>query len=420
MIVHLDLDAFFASAERINNPALHNRPIAVGGRADPFIFDKKSKSKKVSLQNSGAFVPILFHRERKDNFESFFKEKNRTRGIVITSSYEARAFGIKTGMTLMEAIKRCPQLIVCVPNHALYHDLSHRLKSYLETKIPSLEQYSIDEFFGDVGGWIEDQDIETFAHTLRKDIEKEFNLPISIGIAKTKWLAKLSTNYAKPEGVKLLHPKDVSHFIHDIPIEKFPGIGRATQQKLQHHQKHTLGDIEASKVLLYSWGNAGKILYDRVCGLESEKVEHKRDRKSIGISRTFDPLADRKEIIRRVVILTRHLIFLVSKLQVFPKTLYVGIRYQYKSSKKQVSFEKLLSEDFLLKRVKEVFEELDICPHSDVIRLTISLTNFQKTANKYPSLFDFQEDRLSYNLSQKTQILREKYGIDIIKRGSEW
>jgi DNA polymerase-4 len=419
MIMHLDLDAFFASAERIANPHLRDRPIAVGGRADPFIFDKEAKSKRVSLKNAGAFVPTLFHRERGESFENFFKEKEKIRGIVITSSYEARAFGIKTGMSLQEAIKRCPKLIVCVPNHPLYHELSHKLKCFLEKHIPILEQFSIDEFFADVTGWIEDKDIEEFAQNLRLEIEKEFDLPISIGIAKTKWLAKLSTNYAKPKGVKLLLPEEIKDFISTIPIEDFPGIGRATQKRLKQYQKQTLGDVADSKALLYSWGNSGKILYDRVCGLEREPISHTRDRKSIGISRTFDAIENRVELKRRITILTRHLIFLVGKLQVHPKTLYLGIRYQYHSSKKQVSFERKLHEDFLLSLAQEMFDTLDIYPKSSVIRLTISFTNFQKTATKYPSLFHYQEDEKSIKISEKTQKLREKYGVDIIKRGSE-
>jgi len=417
--MHLDLDAFFASAERIGNPALHNIPLVVGGRADPFIFDKNAKSKKVSLENSGSFVPTLFHREIKKDFESFFKEKEKIRGIVVTSSYEARAFGIKTAMPLAQALKLCPQLVVCLPNHHLYHELSHKLRLFLETKVPSIEQYSIDEFFADVSGWIKDEDIESFAQDLKREIAEEFSLPISIGIAKTKWLAKLSTNFAKPDGIKLLKPEDVSHFIHNIPIEAFPGIGKATQKKLHHYQKRTLGDIEDSKNLLYSWGNSGKVLYDRVCGQDNDKIEHKSDRKSIGISRTFDPLVDRRELKRRVTILARHLIFLVSKLNLHPKTLYVGIRYQYQSSKKQVSFERLLHEDFLLNMALEVFDELDIYPQSVVIRLTLSLTNFQQNPNKYPSLFEYEEDRISHKLTEKTQKMREKYGVDIIKRGSE-
>jgi len=420
MILHLDLDAFFASAEVITNPALKGKPVAVGGRSDPFIFDKKANNRKTSLKNSGAFVPALFFSEKKENFESYFKEKEKIRGIVITSSYEARAFGIKTGMSITEALSRCPTLSICVPNHPLYHELSHALKIFLERKIPSLEQASIDEFFADVSGWIKDDDVEDFAKTLKEQILEKFSLPISIGIAKTKSLAKLSTNFAKPKGIKLLKPEDVSSFIHNIPIEAFPGIGRATQKKLLHYQKKTLGDIEDSKSLLYSWGNSGKALYDRVCGLDEDTVEHKRDRKSIGISRTFDPFEERGEIKRRMTILSRHLLFLVQKLHLHPKTLYVGIHYQYQAnSKKQVTFERLLNDDFFESIVQNTFHELDIYPKSAIIRLTISLTNFQKSPLKYPSLFDYQEDRVSHKLSESTQKMREKYGVDIIKRGSE-
>jgi len=418
--MHLDLDAFFASAERIGNPHLHNKPIAVGGRADPFIFDKRKKSKKVSLKNSGAFVPILFHRETEKKFESFFKEKEKIRGIVITSSYEARAYGIKTAMPLAQALTLCPHLHVCVPNHHLYHELSHKLQEFLSTKVPLLEQYSIDEFFADVHGWIADEDVETFAKELKEEIAQKFSLPISIGIAKTKWIAKLTTNHAKPDGVKMTKPEDVHTFIQDIPIEDFAGIGKATQKKLHHYQKRTLGDVKKSKTLLYSWGKAGKILYDRVCGLDDEKIEHKKDRKSIGISRTFDPLIDRIEIQRRVTILSRHLLFLVVKLHLNPKTLYLSIRYQYQAkSAKQIAIKHILHEKFLLSCTKKLFANLDIYPKSPIIRLTISLTNFQKTPDKHPSLFDYHDDRVAYRLTEKMQNLREKYGVDIIKRGSE-
>ncbi len=420
MIMHLDLDAFFASAERISAPHLQGKPIAVGGRSDPFIFDKKAKSKKVSLENSGAFVPVLFNREKETTFSTFFQEKERIRGIIITCSYEARAYGIKTGMSIREALSRCPNLIVREPNHQHYHTLSHDLRSFLETKVPSLEQYSIDEFFADVSGWIEEDDIEYFAKKLKKEILKEFSLPISIGIAKSKWIAKLATHFAKPDGIYYVPASHLSTFIHDIPISLFPGIGKAYQKKLLHYQKKTLGDIEASKELLYSWGNSGKVLYQRVCGIDNERVAHKKDRKSIGISRTFDPIIERKELKRRLMILARHLIFLVLKLQLHPKTIFVSLRYQYHtSSKKQISINRVLSESFLQEKVQELFDTLDVYPYSPLIRITISLTNFQQNLPKQLSLFSFESDQKSRELSLQTQKIREKYGVDIIKRGRE-
>ena len=115
MIIHLDLDCFFASCERLRDPSLRGRPIAVGGRGDPFIFAQASRRNlDVTLENSGAFVPTLFY-DARSGFEDYFVEGEKIRGIVITSSYEARALGVKTGMTIREALQRCPHLRYCLP-----------------------------------------------------------------------------------------------------------------------------------------------------------------------------------------------------------------------------------------------------------------------------------------------------------------
>ena len=149
MIIHLDLDAFFCSCERLRNPSLVGRAIAVGGRGDPFIFDKQpSHAKKLITLNSGAFVPSLFHSEH-DN-SKYFNDGEKIRGIVTTASYEARACGVKTGMTIYETLQRCPHIILLPPDHLLYHTMSHELMEYLATLIPVMEQYSIDEMFGDL------------------------------------------------------------------------------------------------------------------------------------------------------------------------------------------------------------------------------------------------------------------------------
>jgi DNA polymerase-4 len=282
-----------------------------------------------------------------------------------------------------------------------------------------LEQYSIDEFFADISGWIKEEEIEAFAENLRQEIAKELSLPISIGIAPSKWIAKLCTNFAKPKGIKYIQQKDLDAFIFDIPIEDFAGIGRATQAKLHKYHKQTLGDIQASKTLLYSWGNSGKVLYDRVCGLDKDKVIHKRDRKSIGISRTFDAIKNRRELHRRIHILARHLLFLLNKQTLHPQTLHFGIRYTHASSKKQIPLEGILSEQFLYQTTIMIFKQLDIYPQSEVIRLTLSFSNFQDKAIQSRSLFAYHDERKAHELSLKTQNLREKYGIDILKWGSE-
>ena len=417
MNFHLDLDAFFVSAERINNPKLNGKPVAIGGRSDPYIFSKERLNRDIVFQNSGAFVSAVFIDKNEANLPDYFKDDNKIRGIVTTSSYEARAYGIKTGMSIAEAKRRCKELIVIKPNHVLYHDLSKQLREYMQTHIPCIEQFSIDEFFGDLSGWIEDDKIYSFLENLKVDIFKKFKLPCSIGIANSKWTSKLATEYAKPFGVKKID--DVDKFIQDIPIEKFPGIGKAFQTKLHKYKKFTLGDIKESKTLLYSWGNSGKSIYDRVCGCDEESVVENIKRKSVGISRTFDAITDRDELKRRFYILNRHLIFMVSRLELIPTTLSLSISYKYSSKRKQITFNRLLNEQFLIESIINIFEELDQHSNNGVIRLSLSLTNFIKKEKLNPSVLDIQRDIKLNLLMKKNQELRSKYGIDILRSAKE-
>ena len=419
MILHLDLDSFFVSAHRTIDSSLLNIPVVVGGRSDPFIFDKEFNKTKVSTKNSGAFVQTLFIRDKQIGFEEFFKEGDRLRGIVITASYEARSYGIKTGMSIREALNRCKNLKVLTPNHSLYHYYSNKLKHYLYKQIPIVEQYSIDEFFADVTGWVEKNEVEEFAKELKDDIFKEFKLPISIGIAKTKWIAKFATKFAKPDGVKLILPNELDNYLKQTPLERFPGIGRAFSKKLYSYKKKTLWDIKTSKALLYSFGKAGEDIYKRVCGIDKEKVLPYHDRKSIGISRTFDPIVDRKEIKRRIIILARHLVYLISKNNHKPSTLYLSIRYEYAKSKKQITFNRIFNEIFFMKTIIKLFNEIDIYKHSKIIRISISLRNFKTISKETYSLFEYDKDRKYAKLLYETTKLREKYGIDILRFASE-
>ncbi len=420
MILHLDLDAFFASAERTRNPSLKGRPIAVGGRSDPYIFDKTTRHTRLSAQNSGAFVPTLFEQSQKPDFKRFFLEKERIRGIVITSSYEARRYGVRTGMSIQEALQRCPDLVVLPPDHGLYHRLSHALRIWLEGRIPLVEQYSIDEFFGDLKGWVEEAQTEAFARTLQKRILSRFGLPISIGAAPSKWIAKLATSFAKPEGIYVVHADQVARFIDDIPIDAFPGIGRAFSAKLHRYYKERLGEVRDSRALLEGWGRGGQELYKRITGTDNEPVIHRRVRKSIGISRTFDPITERGEILRRLFVLVRHLSFLAHQMGVEPGTIYLGIRYHYGAkAKKQAPFTHLFSEQRLREEMEHLFMQIDSYRSSAIIRLSLSLHNFRHGPQKHLSLFDLYQDRKAAHLSSQMQKLRQKYGVDVVRSGKE-
>ena len=420
MFLHLDLDCFFVSAHRTLDDSLLHIPVAVGGRSNLNIFSSKKEVRKIS-SNSGAFVSTILTNEGMKSFKDYFVDENgKIRGIVTTSSYEARAYGVKTAMSVNEALKLCPHLKMLAPNYPLYHDLSNKLKELLIKEIPLVEQFSIDEFFGDVTGYIDEDEIVEFAYKLKRKIQKELNLPVSIGIANTKYLSKLITEYAKPDGVKYVSRDHIANFIKNIPIEEFPGIGKGFQSRLKGYGIRTLGDVKNNQKLFYSWKKPGIDLYNRICGIRDNKLTTFREKKSIGIGRTFDVLYDREELRRRVIILSRYLCFLVKKANVNPLSYHIKIKYESRiKSKNYINVNTIFNELDFKKHMAKLFEENDNHPSHGVVQLMISVTNFAKINEYTYNLFEYEDNLKKRELTNQLQKVRTKYGVDVIKSLSE-
>jgi DNA polymerase-4 len=420
MIIHLDLDCFFASCERVLNPSLVGKCVAVGGRGDPFIFDKKpSQGKKLMNLNSGAFVPSLFHADH--DSRNYFKDGNALRGIITTASYEARAYGIKTAMSVHEALRLCPHLTLLPPNHLLYHTMSHELMEYIATLVPVMEQYSIDEMFGDLRGWIAEEDTYSFIRYLQNQIMVQFKLPVSIGASSSKWIAKLATSSAKPYGVRVVHADEIKSFVKDIPIGEFPGVGKAYSQKMARYGIKSIGDAWKSATLIQSWGRGGGDLFKRFTGTDQEEVHPNRSRKGIGMSRSMDhPIEDRDELYRRIHILIRHWSHTIMKLGANPTTYAFSLGFDNGlSSKKQYTLYRLFNEMFLQNFSIEKFKELDIYPHSAVRYIGMSATKFTSHDPKSFDLLEIQNDTKMKKLTDALTQVRDKYGMDIIRGGGE-
>lgn len=410
MILHMDLDSFFVSAHRAYDKNLLNKPVVVVKRNDKEIF--QNQKYEVLNLNKGAFTgDVIVNKNEYD--KSYFLEDGKIRGIVVTASYEARALGINTGTTLKEALELYPDLIVLLPDYRLYHTLSYKLKLFLKKRIPQVEQYSIDEFFGDVSGWIDDIEVLDFAKNLQKEIKEKFSLPISIGISNAKWIAKLATSFAKPNGVYKV--ENIYEFIKDIPIEKFPGIGKRIEKRLKQRGIFTLKDVVDNKEYLYSWGKPGEVLYKRIIGEDFEEVREKESRKSIGISRRFDAVFDRNEILRRIFVLCRYLSFLVSKKRVNPTFYYLKIKY--KSNKKSKAHKRVyryFSEIVLKEVMRELFIKADIYEES-IISISLSVSSFKEVTN----LLDYKKDIKLKKLNQAINKIRFKYGVSAILGADE-
>ena len=420
MILHLDLDSFFVSAERTRRPDLVGKPVIVGGRGDPFIFDVKPvRDKKLVQLNQGAFVPTLFHAEH--DTSHYFFEDGCLRGIVLTASYEVRRCGVKTAMTLHEALGLCPQAILLPPNHLLYHTLSHEMMEMLSMEIPLMEQYSIDELFGDVTGWIDEKDMPDFIRYLQTKIMKETMLPVSIGACNAKWIAKLATGTVKPYGLKVVYDHEIADFTRNIPIGEFPGVGRAFGKKMKQHAIGTIGEALERPKLFESWGRHGRDLYARLAGKDGEGVTPRQSRKGIGMSRSMDrPIRERTEFYRRVRVMVRHWVHTIARTGVNPTTFYFSVGYEGRvRSKKQYTVYRLFNERFITAFALEKFRELDVHPNAAVVYIAMSATKFLQHDPKAVDLFAFDEDRRMQRLDGAVMKMRERYGMDILRRGGE-
>ena len=420
MFIHIDLDCYFVSAQRTLDKSLHNIPVAVGGKSNVDIFSHTRVKRTMATNRASFSSKILDSEDENSSNDYFVDENNKIRGIITSASYEARAFGVKTAMSVNEALKLCPNLKMIPPKYNLYDELSSKLKELLELEIPLIEQFSIDEFFGDLTGYIKEDEAEDFARKLKDKIFKELNLPCSIGLANTKYLSKLMTNEAKPNNIKLLKKDNIEEFTKNILIENFTGIGKSFCEKLSGYNIKTLGDIRKNKNLFYSFGKVGVDTYNRVCGIKDSKLNITKEKKSIGIGRSFDVVFNREELKRRVMILSRYLSFIVKKDGHNPLSFQIQIKYEYNiKTKAQENCNKIFNEFDFKNSMINLFLQADKHRNHGVIQLYITVFNFAKKGEHTYNLFEYEDDLKKDKLGKNIQNLREKFGIDILKSAFE-
>ena len=420
MFIHIDLDCYFVSAHRTLDKSLHNIPVAVGGKSNVDIFSHTRVKRTMATNRASFSSKILDSEDENSSNDYFVDENNKIRGIITSASYEARAFGVKTAMSVNEALKLCPNLKMIPPKYSLYDELSSKLKELLELEIPLIEQFSIDEFFGDLTGYIKEDEAEDFARKLKDKIFKELNLPCSIGLANTKYLSKLMTNEAKPNNIKLLKKENIEEFTKNILIENFTGIGKSLCEKLSGYNIKTLGDIRKNKNLFYSFGKVGIDTYNRVCGIKDSKLNITKEKKSIGIGRSFDVVFSRDELKRRVIILSRYLSFIVKKDEHNPLSFQIHIKYESNiKTKAQENSNKIFNEFDFKNSIINLFMKADKHRNHGVVQLYITVFNFAKKGEHTYNLFEYEDDLKKDKLGKNIQNLREKFGIDILKSAFE-
>ncbi len=247
-IMHIDLDAFFVAVEQVLNPELRDKPVVVGGRPEG-------------------------------------------RGVVAAASYEARAFGLHSGMPLKTASRLCPQAIFIEGSFTKYRDASQKFMAILADFSPFLEPMGLDEAYLDVTGFESIYgSIHQMAVAIKQRIKNELGLCASVGIASCKVVAKVASDQSKPDGLLEVARGEEPSFLAPLPVAKLPGIGKKTERILKSLSINTIGDLSITPLstLKSHFGTSGEVLYRSASGIDDRKVELPGAAKSISRETTFD------------------------------------------------------------------------------------------------------------------------------------
>lgn len=367
IIFHIDLNAFFASCEIALNPALEHVPIGIGGASG--------------------------------------------KGVLTTANYAARKYGVSSAMSVGEARRLCPQLKLLPVNFPLYKEKSQQFFDYLATYTDQIEPASIDEGYVDMTAFCENKDVLAVAQKIQTDLKAQFQLPCSIGIAPNRFLAKMASDYKKPEGITVFRKRTVQSLLWPMPIEAMHGIGKKTVPNLKLLGIHTIGDLaqfENQEKLAKFLGNSTHSFVQKAWGHDDTVVDASRQgtHQSIGQSKTYDPpIPEYQEGLQALERLTFKVHERLIEADLKAKSIAVSWRDEaFKTTSKQFSY------SFHTDALEDLWFEAErlydaLYQEQPIALLSVSVSNLEKSArlvtqidiydvNQYPSKKDALQDTL--------------------------
>ncbi len=377
-IMHVDMNAFFAAVEQQSNPALRGRPIAVTG--------------------------------------------SEKRSIILTASYEARVFGVKTGMAHFEAFEKCPQLILVPANNRLYTHVSTQIMALLKDYTPLVEIFSVDEAFLDLSGSLKlFGGVERIAYLIKSRIKARFGITCSIGVAPNKLLAKLASEQRKPDGLTIYRPEDIPAVLEKMPIQELCGIGRRLGRQLQSFGIFTCGQLSRfpPEILRRKYGVIGDRLHDMARGIDLSPVvpeESSAPIKSVGHSRTLrDDLQEREAICAFLLQLAEMVGRRARRYQVSGRVVTLTLRYTDFNtfSRQQVQSEYLASSEAIYQAAVQILDGLEIAQPVRLLGIRLSSLRFQSA-----QLPLFPEERRRHLLTEARDCANDRYGDFTVMFGS--
>lgn len=286
-IIHVDMDAFYASVEQLDNPILKGKPLAVGG--------------------------------------------SEVRGVVSAASYEARVFGVRSAMSGVQAKRNCPELIFVPPRFDRYKEISQKIQKIFYEYTDLVEPLSLDEAYLDVTENKKgNPSASLIAQEIRKRIFLELGLTASAGISVNKFVAKIASDYNKPNGQKTINPEEVVPFLEALDIKKFYGIGKVTTEKMYQHGIFTGLDLKlkTNEYLETHFGKSGAQYYNIVRGIHNSEVKPNRTTKSVAAEHTFDiNLTSEIFMLERLKQIANELSRRLQKHKLSGKTITLKIKY---------------------------------------------------------------------------------------------
>lgn len=338
-ILHLDMDAFYASVEQRDNPALRGKPVAVGG--DP-----------------------------------------TQRGVVAAASYEARKFGVRSAIPMSRAVRLCPSLVIVRPDFQKYRAVSSQIFNLYKAVTPLVEPLSLDEAYLDVteNAWNEPLAMNV-ARRLKEQIKEATNLTASAGVAPNKFLAKIGSGWKKPDGLTVVAPERVETFLQGLPVDALWGVGPVTAERLRKHGIDKLTDVRATSVdeLTAIVGSHAQWLIDLAHGRDDRPVEPNRPSKSAGSEETYAEDIESIEVVTQEIDqLARGVAEWLETKAIKARTVTIKVRYSdFTTITRSQSGEYTNDADDFAQRAVKLLEKTD-AGHRPVRLLGVSAHNFDR------------------------------------------
>jgi DNA polymerase-4 len=377
VVMHVDMNAFFASVEQQSNPELRGKPIAVIGRG---------------------------------------------RTVVTTASYEARAFGVKTGMNSWQAKQACPQVIFVIGDNRKYTHTSAEIMKMMQDYTPLMEVFSIDEAWLDVTHSLSIfGSAENIACQLKARIRERFGITCSIGIAPNKLLAKLASEMKKPDGLTVILPAEVSRILEQMPVQELCGIGRKMEQQLMMMSIRTCGELGRYPLerLTRKFGIIGERLQHMGRGIDDSPVvpvENEQEVKSVGHSMTLDrDIESRQDILKYLLQLSEMVGRRARRYGVAGKTVHLAIRFaDFSMTGRQCTRKDHTSQsDEIFKEAVNILESLEL--DQPVRLLGVRLTNLCCQRQQLPL---FTHERRKVLATSAMDEVNDRYGNFTVTYGS--